>query len=175
MSNPVKNCFLIETFLYENKILRTHNFFCRNCTFLKARELENSCLLHWTSNVQITGLLHVKLVNEVDWKSVVKTWKELLGQVYFISMSICCTSKNDLCNCCKSRRKKICLKIHDIIYTCSTYFLGLNIDGPETSTSGTHTGNGNNNKNGAAEELTRSVIHRNNVHHRPQKSSFAHR
>ena len=90
-------------------------------------------------------------------------------------MSICCTSKNDLCNCCKSRRKKICLKIHDIIYTCSTYFLGLNIDGPETSTSGTHTGNGNNNKNGAAEELTRSVIHRNNVHHRPQKSSFAHR
>ena len=24
---PCKNCFLIETFLYENKILRTNNFF----------------------------------------------------------------------------------------------------------------------------------------------------
>ena len=33
-----------KTFLYENKILRTHNFFCWN--FLKARGLENSCLLH---------------------------------------------------------------------------------------------------------------------------------
>ena len=30
MSNTVKNCFLIETFLYEN-ILRTHNFFCSKC------------------------------------------------------------------------------------------------------------------------------------------------
>ena len=26
-------------------------------------------------NVQITGLLHVKLVKGVDWKGVVKTWK----------------------------------------------------------------------------------------------------
>ena len=48
MSNPVKNCFLIETFLYENKILRTHNLFCRSCTFLIARGLENSCLLHYS-------------------------------------------------------------------------------------------------------------------------------
>ena len=66
---------MIETFLYENKILRTHNFFCQDCTFLKARGLENSCLLHQTCNVQITGLLHVKLVKEVDWKSVVKIRK----------------------------------------------------------------------------------------------------
>ena len=57
-----------------------------------------------------------------------------------------------------------------ILYT----YLGLNIDGPETCTSGTQTGNGNNNKNGAGEELTRSVINR-NVNHRAQKSSFAHR
>ena len=41
-----KTCFLIESFLYENKILRTHNFFCRNCNFLNATVLENSCLLH---------------------------------------------------------------------------------------------------------------------------------
>ena len=33
MSNPVKNCFLIETFLYENKILRTHNFFVETALF----------------------------------------------------------------------------------------------------------------------------------------------
>ena len=35
MSNPVKNCFLIESFRYENKILRTHNllhFFVSNRT-----------------------------------------------------------------------------------------------------------------------------------------------
>ena len=61
MSNPVKNCFLIGTFLYENKIFRTQNFFCRDCTFLQVRGLENSCLLHQTGNVQITSLLHVKL------------------------------------------------------------------------------------------------------------------
>ena len=37
MSNPIKNCFLIETFLYENKILRTHNFFLSKLHFFKSK------------------------------------------------------------------------------------------------------------------------------------------
>ena len=40
--DPVKKCFLIETFLYKNKILRTNNYFCRKHTILKAKGLENS-------------------------------------------------------------------------------------------------------------------------------------
>ena len=73
MSNPIKKLFFWSKPFYI--ILRTHNFFVE--TFLKARGLENSCLLHKTGNVQITGLLHVMLAKEVDWKSVVKTWKRL--------------------------------------------------------------------------------------------------
>ena len=60
MSKPVKICFPISTFLYENKILRTHNFFCRNDTFLKAREFWKTpvyCTRLVSGNVQITGLV----------------------------------------------------------------------------------------------------------------------
>ena len=42
---PCKNCLLMETFLYENKLLRTNNF----CFLLKLyffKGLKNSCLLH---------------------------------------------------------------------------------------------------------------------------------
>ena len=45
MSHPAKNCFLIKTFPYESKILRTHIIFCRDCTFLKPGGLENSRLM----------------------------------------------------------------------------------------------------------------------------------
>ena len=37
VSNPVKKYVLIETFLYENKILTTHNFFCRKLHFFKSK------------------------------------------------------------------------------------------------------------------------------------------
>ena len=39
MSNPVKNCFLIETFLYENKILRRHKFLLSKTHFYKSKSI----------------------------------------------------------------------------------------------------------------------------------------
>ena len=66
LSHPVKNSFLIETFLYKNKILRTHNFFCRDCTFFKRKRTGKLLFTALDNNVQITSLLRVKLVKEVD-------------------------------------------------------------------------------------------------------------
>ena len=56
--------------------------------YIERLKLENGCLYHIKIvqpmvkllqvkpyNVSITGLLLVKLVKEVDWKSMVKTWK----------------------------------------------------------------------------------------------------
>ena len=41
---PCKNCLLMETFLYENKLLRTNNFFLLKLYFFKG--LKNSFSLH---------------------------------------------------------------------------------------------------------------------------------
>ena len=45
--------------------------------FCKQEDWKTPCLLYQTSNVKITSLslLHVKKVKQVEWKSVVKTWK----------------------------------------------------------------------------------------------------
>ena len=62
MSNTVKNCFLIETFLYEN-ILRTPNFFVLNVPVCAM----NACLfLVATSNP------------DVNYLSTIDFWKMLL-------------------------------------------------------------------------------------------------
>ena len=47
MSNPVKTCFLIETFLYENKILKTHNFFLSKLRIYCTRLVMFQLLVHW--------------------------------------------------------------------------------------------------------------------------------
>ena len=43
--------------------------------FCKQEDRKTHCLLHQTSNIQMTSLLHVKKVKQVDWKSVVKNRK----------------------------------------------------------------------------------------------------
>ena len=73
--NLQKTILLSKSFSYENKILITHNFLCQNCTFLKQEDWKIPVYCTRLVNVKITSVLHVKKVKQVDWKSVVKTWK----------------------------------------------------------------------------------------------------
>ena len=46
VSNPVKACFVIKTFLYEKNILRTHNVFVETTLFCKQEDWKTPYLLH---------------------------------------------------------------------------------------------------------------------------------
>ena len=72
LSNPVKNIFVIETFPYKSKILRMRYFFSWDCIFLKAGGLENSCLLHKSGNLLITGPFGHWVFKKSGWMG--KVW-----------------------------------------------------------------------------------------------------
>ena len=79
---PCKNCFLIKTFLYENKILRTHNFFVESALFLKQDG--------WKTPVYCT--------RPVMFKLPVKTWKYILFSQTYFERRIYLTSKGETTN-----------------------------------------------------------------------------
>ena len=57
MSKHVKTCFLIKKFLFENKILRTHNFFLSKLNFHVSKRT-GKLPIYWTRSVMIKLPVH---------------------------------------------------------------------------------------------------------------------
>ena len=93
---PYKNCFLMDTFPYKNKILITHNFICWD--IFRSRGLKTYCLLHQSSNLPLIGLLSVsfrkafglekygQILKSTYKHTYIDTYKETygLGKCYII-------------------------------------------------------------------------------------------